>query len=142
MSHCLGIRSARDGTLLELSRFVGRGSSANAESFFVVVQRQDVRAEAEVSAFMAPHLGEYFQTLATSWSGWQGRRVWSSLEGEFTLSATCDSTGHVTLAYFLRPPHTGFHWELRGALELEAGQLAAIAQEANAAWVGVLSSHA
>jgi hypothetical protein len=134
------IRSSRDGAFLELSRFIGQGNSADADSFIVLAQRGDLRANATVSAYMAPHLGEYFESMAAEWAGWKGTKDWSSLEGEFTLSAKSDSTGHVTLSYFLRPPYTGFHWELKGALELEAGQLSAIAQEVGAAWRGMLSA--
>jgi Family of unknown function (DUF6228) len=131
------IHSARDGVFLELSRFMGPGSSADSDSFHVRLTGHDFKAEAGVSAFMAPSLGNFFDSLADEWTGWQGKKVWSSLEGEFTLTATSDSTGHVTLAYFLRPPYTGFHWELRGALEIEAGQLAAIARDVRAACGGV-----
>jgi Family of unknown function (DUF6228) len=134
MRSCVSIRSAHDGTRLALSQFVGQGGGADADTFVVSIERQDVRVEASASAFMAQDLGQYFEELASNWRGWQGRKEWSTLEGEFTLSATSDSTGHIALAYFLRPPHTGFHWELRDAVELEAGQLQAIAQEMKDAW--------
>lgn len=136
------IRSSRDGALLKLSHFVGQENSAEADSFVVLAQRGDLRAEAMVSAYMAPHLGEYFESMAADWTGWTGTKDWSSLEGEFTLSAKSDNTGHITLSYFLRPPYTGFHWELKGALELEAGQLSAIAQEVGTAWRVMLGSAA
>jgi Family of unknown function (DUF6228) len=134
------ISSARDGALLGLSRFVGRGNSVDADSFVVLAERSDLKAEAIVSAYMAPPLGEYFESMAACWTGWKGTKDWSSLEGEFTLSATSGSTGHITLSYFLRPPYTGFHWELKGALELEAGQLSAVAQEVGVAWRGMLGA--
>jgi hypothetical protein len=83
---------------------------------------------------MTADLGEFFTSLAKDWKGWQGERTWATLEDEFQLTASSDSLGHVRLAYRIRPPHTGFNWELRGALELEAGQLESLALQAAEAW--------
>jgi primase-polymerase (primpol)-like protein len=71
--------------------------------------------------------------MASEWRGWAGEKTWATLEGEFELTATADSLGHIRLGFFLRPADTGFNWELRGALELDAGQLEAIAHEIKAA---------
>jgi hypothetical protein len=120
--------------MLTLSDFVGDDNSALAESYLVTVQSHDLRAETRASSFMAPSLSAYFHDIATHWRGWKGEKKWGTLEGEFELSATADSTGHVRLAYSLRPPYTGFHWALNGALELEAGQLDRLAAEVQLAW--------
>jgi hypothetical protein len=132
------IRSVHDGTTLTLSEFVPDCPNADAKSFLVSIVGTNVRAEARVSYFMAADLGAFFRSLAEQWHGWKGEVRWASLEGEFELNATSNRTGHVFLAYFLRPPHTGFHWELRGTLQLEAGQLEHLAQEVTGVW----SAHA
>ncbi len=134
MSRTAEIRSTRDGLVLTLSNFVQEDSSALSDSFLVSLKNHEIRAETRASSFLAPSLGAYFQDIAANWRGWKGEKKWGTLEGEFELTATSDSTGHVKLAVFLRAPHTGFHWELRSALELEAGQLDAIAYEVAAAW--------
>ena len=128
------IVSARDGLSLILSNFVSEDQSHIAESFLIEVKAYDVRAEARASTFMAEDLGKFFQSMADDWRGWKGPRSWGTLENEFELTATSDRLGHVRLEFVLRKPHTGFQWELRGALELEAGQLDRIAQDVQLAW--------
>lgn len=119
---------------ITLSNFVAEDSSHLSESFAVAIQSYEVRAETRASSFMAPSLAAYFHDMADNWRGWEGEKRWSTLEGEFELSATADRVGHVRLAFFLRPANTGFHWELRGALELEAGQLVGISESIASVW--------
>jgi hypothetical protein len=140
MPPTLEIRSVRDGRVLVWGEFVDHDNTADADSFTVMLHRQDIKAQAKASSFMAPSLGGYFQSLASSWNGWSGPKEWSTLESEFILSATSDRTGHVTLAYRLRPPHTGYHRELSGALELESGQLELLARESSAVWAAGTSA--
>lgn len=40
---------------------------------------------------------DIFEQIANEWKGWEGDKTWGSLEGEFDLSATSDSTGHISL---------------------------------------------
>ena len=134
MNKTIEIRSARDGVALTLSNFVWEDRSVLAESFLVSIKNYEVQAETRASSFMAPSLRDYFQDIATCWRGWEGEKRWATLEGELELTATADKTGHIRLAIFLRAPYTGYHWELRSALELEAGQLDSIASNVSAAW--------
>jgi hypothetical protein len=66
---------------------------------------------------------DFFQALSDSWAGWQGPKHWAALEGEYSLTATTDLTGHVTLTVELNPhgPVPGFCATCM--LALEAGQL-------------------
>jgi len=129
MTEPVEIRSARDGLKLTLSDLVEQNGSSLSDSFVVTIQSYEVRAEARASSFMAADLGDYFQDIADNWRGWSGEKKWATLENEFELAATADNLGHVRLEFFLRSPYTGYQWELRGALELEAGQLDSIANE-------------
>jgi Family of unknown function (DUF6228) len=134
MTREFSIRSSRDGVTLTLSNFVIEDPSEVSYSFLVEVKNYEIRAEARSSSYMAPNFGDFFSSLAKDWKGWDGERSWATLEGEFELAATSDRLGHIQLRFFLRPAYTGLHWELRGALELEAGQLDSIAQEAREVW--------
>ena len=134
MSHAVEIRSARDGVVLTLSEFVGDDHSSLADSFLVSIKNRELRVETRASSFMSASLSHYFQDIADNWRGWDGKKKWGTLEGEFELSATSDKTGHTRLAVFLRAPYTGYHWELRYALELEAGQLESIAKAVAVVW--------
>ena len=128
------IRSSRDGATMTLSNFVPEDGSHISESFLVEIKCHGLRAEARASSYMAADLGEFFASMAKDWNGWSGQRSWGTLEGEFQLTASADSLGHISLGYVLRPQNTDFSWELKGTLELESGQLEAISQEVKSAW--------
>lgn len=130
----VSIVSARDGLSLTLSNFVSEDASNISESFLVEVRAYDICVETRASTYMANDLGAFSRAIATDWKGCKGDKVWSTLENEFELKATSDSLGHVRLEFVLRKPHTGFEWEVRAALELEAGQLDRIAQDVQLAW--------
>jgi Family of unknown function (DUF6228) len=134
MDSTVEIRSARDGVTLRLSNFFGDNGSALSDSFLVSVVGYELHAATRASSCMGPNLADYFRDIAEHWRGWKGEKKWGTLEGEFELSATADSTGHVKLRFFLRAPETGYHWELSGAIELEAGQLDSIAADVRLAW--------
>jgi len=78
---------------------------------------------------MSEPLPKFFQSLADSWRGWEGEKHWASLEGELRLSASIDHTGHIKLRIHLKSGHYTYDWRLETALELEVGQLDALAQE-------------
>jgi hypothetical protein len=73
---------------------------------------------------------EFFGELAGSWSGWKGTKGWQALEGECSLSATTDSTGHVTLVAHFSSGSYPPTWEGKLSLVIEAGALEALAREA------------
>jgi len=64
-----------------------------------------------------------FEEMASEWQGWKGEKNWGSLEGEFDISATSDSTGHITLVASVRSGHLPPCSKTITELILEAGQL-------------------
>jgi hypothetical protein len=52
--------------------------------------------EAENPDFGVPP-ADLFEDIARNWQGWSGPKRWAAGEGEYSLSATSDSTGHITL---------------------------------------------
>lgn len=77
-------------------------------------------------------LNAFFQKLASFKQPWQDAHTWQSLEGEFSLSATCATLGQVTFLVKLRhikgEPED---WDLEARLVTELGQLDKIAKDAN-----------
>lgn len=71
-----------------------------------------------------------FEDIASHWSGWNGEKGWSALEGECAFAATCDSTGHITLTLRLLPHALPPCWHAQVALVLEAGSLERVARDA------------
>lgn len=79
-------------------------------------------------------LGEFFASIADDWRGWTGEKTWASVEDELSLRATHDGLGHITIVAELRrtfdPPAR--EWLARGAIQLDAGALDAVARAAAA----------
>ena len=118
------IKSSKDGLALEMS-------IENSDCVIAKVSGTGLQAGAPVYTYMSQGIGQYFGDLANNWKGWQGKKEWSSLEGELKLKASCDHLGHIFLSVHLingAPPI----WEIQADLTLEAGQLENLATEARA----------
>lgn len=64
----------------------------------------------------------FFEHIANEWRGWKGEKTWGALEGEFELSATADSTGHVTLTAVVYSGTCSSCSKMQSEFEIEAGQ--------------------
>jgi len=64
------------------------------------------------------------------WSGWEGEKTWSDLEGRVRFVATSGSTGHVTLLTTIRGPNNEDTVEVH--LKYEAGSLESMAKRLSA----------
>jgi hypothetical protein len=77
-------------------------------------------------------LNIFFQEIASSKSPWKGTRAWGSLEGEFEISATCTTLGHVIFLIKMAGQIGGTEeWKAQFGLETELGQLDSIARNAS-----------
>jgi Family of unknown function (DUF6228) len=83
----------------------------------------------------AENLVDFLVGLARDWQGWTGTRQWASMEGQLTLDASHDRTGHVQVAVTLRRGRRTYDpdaWSARVILTIEAGeQLRQLAQNAD-----------
>jgi hypothetical protein len=120
MEHVAVIKSAHDGATLEFSTHA-------VDYYSVCLSGPNFRGVALVYVYEPVYLARYFRDLATHWKGWAGKKEWNSLEGELSLSATIDSTGHISLSVGLRSGSYPFDWNLSAMLLIEAGQLEQIA---------------
>jgi len=123
----LSINSVNSDRALIFSQRVG-------EIFRVDLKAHALSASIEVSTYTDNDgLNKLFQELGGSERPWQGKRFWSSLEGEFTLSATCSSLGAVCFTVSLRSlTGTSEEWSVEAGLETEFGQLTQIAKNSKA----------
>ena len=74
------------------------------------------------------NLVRFFEDLARNWKGFAGKKEWSSLEGEFSLSCTSDNLGHFALEATIRNNEDTRY--ARKTFFIESGQLEKIALEA------------
>jgi len=122
MARSFLIRSTVGGTEMLLAY-------QDRDSYLVTVRGPDLNASGKVWNGVGQSLGDFFADLALSWRGWEGSRGWSSLEGEFTLAAVIDRTGHVQLTAVLQVRLPAL-WKVQLELVVEAGQLDHLAAEA------------
>jgi hypothetical protein len=100
------------------------------ESYFVEISMPGVSANVSVDdAPYAQPITQFFAELASSWRGWKGERIWRSLEGEYNLVASCDSSGHIILSANLGSRQIAPCWKATVSIMIEAGQLDRIYQE-------------
>lgn len=127
----LVIKSEREVSLTFHSR------RFNAESWLehycITANARNFNASIEVENppyGMSP--AEFFERIAAEWSGWKGAKEWGAIEGEYNLSATCDSLGHITLEVEINRNGYPLCWPGILSLIIEAGQLEKLARDAKA----------
>jgi len=113
------IRSSRDGTELTLST---EGFPAS-EKLEVSLVGPSCSARLATSTYYSGSPALLFRKMAASWRGWEGELCWSTLEGEFKMTATADRLGHILLLAELHSDAYPREWELKARLDLEAGAL-------------------
>jgi hypothetical protein len=96
-------------------------------SFNVSVTTPWFSGPAPSSTFMVNSLADMFREMAGEWQGWKKAKSWEDLERRVSLSASMDSTGHISLAVELQGPD--YASCLRVVLKYEAGQLEEMANE-------------
>ena len=125
----LSLKSSNSDSAVEFSDVEG-------DRFRVSVVARDHSASrivyAYTDAFGIPAL---FGQAAQEWRGWDGGKVWQSIEGELQLALSHDRRGHVTLRIRLRSdPGGADSWMHEAEIGLDSGQLEAIALNAKTVW--------
>jgi uncharacterized protein DUF6228 len=75
-------------------------------------------------------LGEFFDSLAADWRGWEAERRWEAYEGGLTLDVQNDARGHASISVELWE-HSQHGWVVRGEVPLDPGQLEDVARGAH-----------
>ena len=123
------IRSDGGVSLTFHARTAGKDGCVNA--YFVTAEAANFTASVEVdNAPYGSSPADFFAQVASEWAGWNGTKAWQALEGEYELSATSDSTGHITIIARLNAASYPPTWEGKLSLIVEAGRLDALAVEA------------
>lgn len=111
-------------------------SDVEEDYFSISVVAGDHAASRRVYAFPDPcGVVRLFEEAARDWKGWEGPKVWESLERELRLELSADRRGHISLRVQIRSPPGGRDpWRLEAEIGLDAGQLDDIATRARALW--------
>ncbi len=122
MEHSVSIKSTQNDTVLEFSKHVGH-------HYEVCVRGPSFHAGTRVYDSEPAGLEGFFRDLAANRTGWFGSKEWASAEGEVSITASSDSTGHATLAVHLISGPYCFDWDLTTALLVPLAQLGTVASE-------------
>lgn len=100
-------------------------------AYAITLEARGLRATREVENLpYGSSPAKIFGELAKEWSGFKGQKEWGAIEGEFNLSASSDSIGHITLVVEILPSYALPFWSAELSIEIEAGQLERIASDA------------
>jgi hypothetical protein len=94
-----------------------------ADYLTVTLTGPDLSASRQVYAGWSggfTHLATFFADLADQWRGWQGERVFESIEGDLRIQATHD--GHVNLRVTLWESTVPDGWKVQAEVGLDAGE--------------------
>jgi hypothetical protein len=113
---------------LEFSEQEGLCQNNGSEYFRVTIRSQYMSAFTRVYAFdpFDYNLTKFFKELAENWKGFDGEKVWESLEGEFKLACASDRLGHFGITVTIRNDLDTLSIK---TIYVEAGQLEKIAAE-------------
>jgi hypothetical protein len=101
-----------------------RGDDGDLWSIVTTLEVEGLRATKVVSVHYATCMDEliaYFDDLAEHWQGWNSVKSYQSLEGDLTLKASHDGTGHVVLDVELKCNHPPNEWSARGQVVTDPG---------------------
>jgi Family of unknown function (DUF6228) len=116
------VRIGGPGTMLHAS-CARRLPNGRAELLAITIRDADLEAGRDVyegySNGFEP-LAAFFEELAESWRGWQGERIYESIEHDLRIVATHD--GHVRLKIRLWQSTDPDGWIAETTLRLEAGE--------------------
>ncbi len=123
----LTIRSTRSSAEFKLSEPEPKDPARSVEEVLVTVIKEGLIASTRIDLKReAAKLWRFFDDLAASPKGWEGRKVLKSPGGDLEVAATHDEAGLVRFSIELRSFLND--WSARGELVLESCQMGKIAE--------------
>lgn len=110
-------------------------SNLKNDELQVRLESHSIRAELKVSA-NNPYtcefydLADFLECISSKNPPWEKSIEWTSLEGEFKLSATCSALGQVIFVVTLSNQFSSEEWCIETQLKYELGQLPELAKSA------------
>ncbi|MET0044546.1 MAG: DUF6228 family protein, partial [Candidatus Thiodiazotropha sp. 6PLUC3] len=105
-------------------------SERDGDYFSVTYESPSVKLKKRVWGYTdCKFLVNLFEFIAKEWKGWDGVQEWASIEGELSISATCDNLGHIMLAITIREYDSPEVWNSQVSLGIDSGQTENIAKK-------------
>lgn len=124
------IKSSRSAGELKLSEPKPPGSRHAVEYLRVSLKDREIAASSSKVYIYEPYaLASFFSDLAVHWKGWEGEKVWHSVEEDFALSCTSDGLGHVAMKVTLKSGSYEDDWRVQAVIHLDAGKLEEVASK-------------
>ena len=101
-----------------------RSDDGELWSVVATLEVEGLRATKRVSVHYATYMDEliaYLHDLAEHWQGWNSAKTYQSLEGDLTLNARHDGSGHVVLDVELKRNHPPNEWSAKGQIVTDPG---------------------
>lgn len=130
------IKSEREVKLTFHSRVFANDGRLSGYSITAEARGFSASVEVDNSPYGASP-DELFAEMSVEWGGWQGIKSWKALEGEYSLSATCDSLGHISLVAELSQNNYPPCWTGSLFLDIDAGSLESLSKNAKAFFNGL-----
>jgi hypothetical protein len=107
-------------------------SERRGDSFLVELLGHGLNASMVVSAYTdARGLLRWLERLAAYDAPWTGEDDWSTIEGEFQISARCSTVGQVFIQVHLRAlPGSAEEWQTSAGIESDLGSMSRYASAA------------
>jgi len=112
-------------------------SGIEGDYFVATYDSPEVRVSKRVWGYSDCELFvDLFESMAAEWRGWEGEKIWSSIEGEFSVSGASDKKGHIRLKLGFTKFEGSEPWKLESILNLEAGLIDGIAKKLRSFFLG------
>ncbi|WP_233874097.1 DUF6228 family protein [Paraburkholderia adhaesiva] len=119
---CVEVKSCHGGGSLNL-RVTSRASDETL--FIATLTDPPFHGEVGASTYVVGPISAFFREMAEAWTGWDGAKSWTSIDGDLNLSATITRLGQVALTIEL----AALTSSMSTHLALEAGSLEQIARD-------------
>jgi len=124
------IKSSRSAGELKLSEPKPPGSRHLVEYLRVNLKDREIAASSSQVYIYEPYaLAFFFDDLAAQWKGWEGEKLWHSVEEDFALSCTSDGLGHVAMKVTLKSGPYKDDWCVQAIIHVDAGKLEELASK-------------
>ena len=125
------IKSSVDSCALIFFDRLPEDRSRSMDSFCVKIARGDLSAETNVwAAYQGADPSTWLEDISRHWKGWEGERIWESLEHELSLTAKHERFGHIHVRVRMQSGFTERDWRVDAFLLLYAGELESLAKQA------------